>query len=148
MNDKALHHLRRDELLGMLLEIERENESIARENAELRQQLASRELTIESAGSLAEASLRLSGVFAAAQEAADTYAENVRLRCERRETESVERAHATRELCLGLARETERLCAERRADADATDAPSLVAQVEALFADLPDLAAPRPGASA
>jgi hypothetical protein len=46
------------------------------------EQLASRRIEVENAGSIAEASLRLNGVFQAAQEAADQYLENVRQRAE------------------------------------------------------------------
>jgi len=78
MADRQLRKLRREELLQMLLEIEQENEQLAKENRRLREQLAQREIGIAEAGSLAEAALKLSGVFEAAQEAADLYVENVR----------------------------------------------------------------------
>ena len=48
--------------------------------AELEQQMSRRELQIASAGSIAEASLKLSGIFEAAQKAADQYLYNVRRR--------------------------------------------------------------------
>ena len=78
MADRQLRKLRREELLQMLLEMEQENEQLAQENRRLKEQLAEREVRIAEAGSLAEAALRLSGVFEAAQEAADLYVENVR----------------------------------------------------------------------
>jgi hypothetical protein len=45
-------------------------------------QLNKREIAIESAGSIAEAALKLNGVFEAAQKAADQYLENVRMQTE------------------------------------------------------------------
>lgn len=60
------------------MEIEQENEQLTDENLRLRQQLAQKELTIQEAGSIAEAAMRLSKVFEAAQEAADIYLLNVR----------------------------------------------------------------------
>ena len=44
----------------------------------------SRRIELEEAGSIAEASLRLNGVFEAAQQAADQYLENLRRLCEER----------------------------------------------------------------
>ena len=60
------------------MEIEQENEQLTDENLRLRQQLAQKELAIQEAGSIAEAAMRLSSVFEAAQEAADIYLLNVR----------------------------------------------------------------------
>lgn len=73
-----LHRLKREELLQMLLELEQENERLAEDNRRLREELANRNLAIQEAGSLAEAALKLSGIFEAAQEAADLYLENIR----------------------------------------------------------------------
>jgi hypothetical protein len=80
MAAESLHRLKREELLQMLLELEQENERLADDNKRLREELANRNLAIKEAGSLAEAALKLSGVFEAAQEAADLYLENVRNR--------------------------------------------------------------------
>ena len=80
MTDKELKKLNRTKLLQMLLEVERENETLRARNAELEQQMSRRELQIASAGSIAEASLKLSGIFEAAQKAADQYLYNVRRR--------------------------------------------------------------------
>ena len=87
MADRQLRKLRRDELLRMLLEMEQENEQLAAENRELRRQVAQRELAIAESGSLAEAALKLSGVFEAAQEAADLYLENVKRKAEQQVVE-------------------------------------------------------------
>lgn len=45
----------------------------------LEQERSSRRIELDEAGSIAEASLKLSGVFEAAQDAADRYLENIRL---------------------------------------------------------------------
>lgn len=78
MTDKELKKLNRTKLLQMLLEVERENETLRTRNAELEEMMSRRELQIASAGSIAEASLKLSGIFEAAQKAADQYLYNVR----------------------------------------------------------------------
>ncbi len=80
MTDKELKKLNRTKLLKMLLEVERENETLRARNAELEEKMSRRELQIASAGSIAEASLKLNGIFEAAQKAADQYLYNVRRR--------------------------------------------------------------------
>lgn len=77
MNEKELKHLSRKQLLELLLsQIERADELEAK-LAETEEKLKSRRLAEQQAGSLAEAALKLSGIFEAAQEAADIYLENV-----------------------------------------------------------------------
>lgn len=77
MDEKELKRLNRKQLLELLLiQIERADDLEKRlEEAEAK--LKSRELAQMRAGSLAEAALQLSGIFEAAQEAADLYLENV-----------------------------------------------------------------------
>lgn len=72
--------LRRTELLEMLIESERTNEALRKEVENLRQQVRTREIKIHNAGSLADAALQLSSIFEAAQDAADLYLENLRIR--------------------------------------------------------------------
>ena len=108
--NRQLQKLRRGDLLQLLLEVERENERLAQENQELKDQLASKELAIREAGTLADAAVRLNGVMQAVQAAAEMYLHNVR------------------ELCLSYARETEALCS--RSDPH----PSLQEEVRRLFA--------------
>lgn len=78
--DRRLQKLKRDELLQILLEVEQENEQLVEENRRLKAQLAQREVVLREAGSIAEASLKLSGVFEAAQRAADLYVASVKRR--------------------------------------------------------------------
>lgn len=78
MTDKELRKLKRVELLEMLVSLSEENEQLRKENEELREALSRKEICIEQSGSIAEASLKLSGVFEAAQRAADLYLENIR----------------------------------------------------------------------
>lgn len=78
MTDYELKKLNRRELLEILLEQGREIERLQAELKEAEEKLRDRELKISNAGSLAEASLSLNGVFEAAQAAADQYLENIR----------------------------------------------------------------------
>lgn len=78
-----LKKLSRADLLELLLAESNENEQLRAQLDEANRKLASRELELEQAGSLAEAALRLNGVFEAADRAAQQYMENVRLLAER-----------------------------------------------------------------
>ena len=77
MTEKELHKLKRVELLEMMLAQSREIEALRRRINELEEQLEDRRIRIARSGSIAEAALKLSGIFEAAQAAADLYLENV-----------------------------------------------------------------------
>ena len=91
MTEKELQKLTRQDLLQLLLEAERENESLRRELATLRSEAEDKRLLLDKVGSIAEASLLLNGVFSAAQDAADQYILNVKRVCEER-TERIRQA--------------------------------------------------------
>ena len=129
--DRRLHKLRREELLDLLLEIEKENEQLVRENSRLRQQLEDKTVLLEDAGTLAEASARLAGLFASAQETADSYLENTKNLCERREARSRQMMDEIRQYCIYRAEKTEELCLSAADDAEAHR--TLKQQVKALF---------------
>lgn len=78
MTDKELRRLSRAELLKMLLAQTEENQKLKKQLQEAKDALAERQIAIDNAGTLAEAALALNGVFAAADEAARQYLENVR----------------------------------------------------------------------
>lgn len=85
MTNKQLHRLKRVELLDMLIEqgklVEAQNEELAKlrtQVEDLQKQLADHRLSLEQAGNLAEASLKIAQVFEAAQKAAGIYLENLR----------------------------------------------------------------------
>lgn len=84
MKDQSLKNLSRSELLEILLmqsrKIDALNLEIQQLQAELQethQQLEQRQINLTEAGSIAEAALRLNGVFEAAQAACDQYVENI-----------------------------------------------------------------------
>lgn len=85
MTELDLKKLSRAELLEMLVAESRENERLRAQNETLQRQLNDRAIAVGEAGSIAEASLRLNGVFEAAQAAAEQYLENLRSRNEDRE---------------------------------------------------------------
>lgn len=85
--EKALlKKLTRQELLEMLIESEKHVDQLEKELEEAREELDDRRIMIENSGSIAEAALRLSGIFEAAQAAADQYLENIGVPAGRRPT--------------------------------------------------------------
>lgn len=78
MTDRELRRLSRMDLLRLLLEERRENDRLRDRLNQAMEELDNRKIDLKEAGSIAEASLRLNGVFAAAQQAAVQYLVNVR----------------------------------------------------------------------
>lgn len=107
MTDRELRKLSRADLLELLLEQLKENEQLRGELEAAQKQLADRKILLENAGSIAEASLQLNGVFQAAQAACAQYIENI------------ERLSARQEqLCAQMERETQAKCDRMVADAE------------------------------
>ena len=77
MTDKELRRLKREELLEMLISQSKEVEELRAEVSELKKKLDDRQICLDKAGSIAEASVLLNGVFEAAQAAAQQYLENI-----------------------------------------------------------------------
>lgn len=87
VKEQDLKKMGRSELLEILLLQNRKLDKLNQENQQLRQeldaareQLRSRRIDLVDAGSIAEAALRLNGVFEAAQAACQQYVENVKRR--------------------------------------------------------------------
>lgn len=123
MTDNELKKLSRNDLLQMLLEQSREVQSLRAQLAEAQNALQDRTIAIDKAGSIAEASLQLNGVFQAAQAACQQYMDNISSLsqrqeevCARMEAESRQRAEqmiadAQRQK-EATERETQQYCAE------------------------------------
>lgn len=77
MTDKELRRLSRAELLEMLLAQMEENEQLKQKLEIAEKALADRKIAIDQAGTLAEAALKLNGVFDAADRAVRQYLENI-----------------------------------------------------------------------
>ena len=78
MTEKELKHLSRAELLDLLLAETDENEKLKQQLEQAQAELADRRIQLEKAGTMAEAALRLNGVFDAVDKAVRQYLENVR----------------------------------------------------------------------
>lgn len=110
MTEQELKKMGRSDLVELLLILSRENVQLRSELEAAQNQLTERNLQIEKAGSLAEASLALNGVFTAAQAAAEQYLENIRLRqeehlktCQKIEEETKERCTRLQTLARQMA---------------------------------------------
>lgn len=83
MKEKELRRLSRADLLEMLIDQSKEMQELKERLAVAEAELERREIIIGSSGSIAEASLRLSGIFEAAQTACEQYIDNIRILNER-----------------------------------------------------------------
>lgn len=78
MEKNRIKKLRRHELLNMLIEITKENETLRKELDETKKQLNDKTIKIEKAGSIAMAALEINNIFEIAQKAADQYLESIK----------------------------------------------------------------------
>ncbi len=118
MTDRELQKLKRVELLQLLVEQSRELDALRRELEETKKQLADRELHMQEAGSIAEASMQLNGVFEAAQRAADQYLESIRYQSEHVEEKCAALEAATRLRCEQMVKEAEATVQQAQKDSD------------------------------
>ena len=79
MTDRELRRLSRTDLLELLLAQRRENEQLRCLLDQAQAQLADRTIQINNAGSIAEASLQLGGIFSAAQDSCQYCMDNIKL---------------------------------------------------------------------
>lgn len=111
MTEKDIKKLSRADLLEMLIDQSEELQTLREKLSEAESALKRREITINTAGSLAEASLQLNGVFEAAQAASQQYMDNIRLLSERQQT-----------VCQQLERESREKAERRLAEAEKASA--------------------------
>ncbi len=81
MTSKELKRLSRGELLEILIEQMEENDRLKEQIQEMQRKLEDRQIVLNEAGSIAEAALRLNGIFDAAQNAAKQYLESIQGMC-------------------------------------------------------------------
>ena len=117
MTEKELRRLSRADLLEMLIAQSEELRDVKERLKTAEAALASRVIEINAAGSIAEASLRLNGVFEAAQAACEQYTENIRLLSERSQLVCRQMEKEAREQADLLLEETRRRCAQMEAEA-------------------------------
>lgn len=117
MTEKELRRLSRADLLEMLIAQSEELREVKERLAAAEEALASRIIEINNAGSIAEASLQLNGVFEAAQAACAQYTENIRSMNERTKRICQQMEEESRKQADSLLEETRRKCELMEAEA-------------------------------
>lgn len=107
MTERELRRLSRTDLLELLLAQRRENEQLRCLLDQAQAQLADRTIQINNAGSIAEASLQLSGIFTAAQDSCKYYIDNIKLLSERQNGVCQQMEQETKEKCDRMVAEAE-----------------------------------------
>lgn len=107
MTERELRRLSRADLLELLLAQRRENEQLRCVLDQTQAQLADRTIKIDKAGSLAEASLQLGGVFTAAQDSCQYYIDNIKMLSERQNQICQQMEQETKEKCDSMVEEAE-----------------------------------------
>ena len=110
MTDKELKRLSRAELLEMLIAQSKRADELQEKLEKAEAELNSRQLKVDEAGSIAEASLRLNGVFEAAQAASTQYLENIRMLKDRQEEICAKREEESKAEAERLLTETKDAC--------------------------------------
>jgi len=88
MKNKSLRKTSKKELLEILLEQAKKIEELELKLNETQQALDSKLIAIEETGSLAEAALKLNGIFEVAQQTAEQYLLNVKEKCKKIENDA------------------------------------------------------------
>lgn len=153
MTDEELRKLKRADLLELLVAQGKENEALQEKLRQAEAALWDRQIQLDEAGNIAEAALRLSGVFQAAQQASDQYLENIRKMHEETESRCARLEETSRARAEQLEQESkaqaERLVAEAEEKARALTAETeakcraMVAQAEAETREFWDMVSQR-----
>lgn len=134
MTDKELRKLRRDDLLQILIKQQRHNDELTEALAKAQAELEKKRLAISESGSIAEAAMRLNGVFEAAQAAADQYLTEAHTKSEEMYAQGkaeIERARRVSDDVLATARsEADRILREAREEAEKLKAEAAGRPVE------------------
>ena len=107
MTEKELKKLNRYQLLELLIMQTTRADQLQKQLEEVQNKLNSREMDLASVGSIAEASLQLSGIFNAAQDSCQCYMDNIRLLSERQSAICQQMEEETKERCNKMVSEAE-----------------------------------------
>ena len=122
MTDKELRKLRRDDLLQILINQQKQIDTLNEQLEQSKQALANRDIAIQEAGTLAEATLKMNGVFEAAQNAAEEYAQQMQKRADALVAEAEKRTKEAQSLADNVVRnaraEADRILSQARSEAD------------------------------
>lgn len=116
MTDRELRKLSRSDLLEMLVDLSEELNLVKQQLRAAEEKLNNRQILIDKAGSIAEASLQLNGVFEAAEAASEQYVENIRSLSDRQDEICRRIEWECREKARRRLEEVERKCMQMEAD--------------------------------
>ena len=102
MEIKELKKLSKTQLLEMLCAKEKMLTDLKFENESLKNQINDRRITIENSGSIAEASLKVTEIFANAQQSADIYLESLKSKVDEQDKILKEQADAAKSVCATM----------------------------------------------
>ena len=125
MTNNELKKLSRADLLEMLIDQSTELEAMRKKLASAEAALQKRQIAIDQAGSIAEASLLLNGVFEAAERACQQYTDNIRQLSERQEAVCLQMENESRRKADQYQADVERRCAKLEAETNARCAEML-----------------------
>ncbi|MBR5309644.1 MAG: hypothetical protein IKU42_00790 [Oscillospiraceae bacterium] len=111
MTEKEMKKLSRTDLLQMLIDQSEELKTVKEKLEKAEAELAKKEITLGEAGSIAEAALKINGVFEAAQAAGQQYLESIKSMSEKQDALSRIQERETREKCERQIDETQKFCA-------------------------------------
>ncbi|MBQ1986414.1 MAG: hypothetical protein II230_08935 [Clostridia bacterium] len=107
MTERELRRLSRSDLLELLLAQRKENEQLRCILDETQAKLADRTFKIDNAGSIADAAMQISGIFAAAQDSCQSYIDNIKQLSERQTQICQKMEQETKEKCDRMIAEAE-----------------------------------------
>ena len=123
MTDKELRRLRRDDLLQILINQQKQIDALNEELQRSKEALDNRDLAVQESGTLAEAALKMNGVFDAAQSAADEYLAQMRKRADELAAEADKRLAEAQRQAEAVVRnahsEADRILGKARSEAEA-----------------------------
>ena len=80
MTDKEFKRLSRSQLIDIIYQLQLKQEELTADNEKLSKALADKRLRVSKAGNIAEAALEIHNVMQSAQDAADHYLEEIKIR--------------------------------------------------------------------
>lgn len=138
MTDKELKKLKRIELLQMMISLSEENETLKAQLKRAQDELDNRQIQLREAGSIAEAALKLNGVFDAAEEAAQQYVASVRQMSKQQEAILRRAEQEAKIKSDAIIAEADAYSKNKHAEADAYWS-KVLGKVQALLRDKSDL---------
>lgn len=115
MDYKKIRKINKKELLEILLSQAKRIEELEQQLEKTQKKLDSKKITIENSGSLAEASLKLNGIFEMAQATAEQYLLNIKEKCKKIENDTKKECQIKTEQMI---KETEKKCQQKEALAE------------------------------